>query len=109
MLKFSVAVARGFKKEDGTDWLNCCLFGERGEKLAQYLVKGTKVLVEGALRINKYEGKDGVIKYSSDIMVNTIEFTGGKNENTSSKQTSSNDFGSDSGITPVDDSDIPFK
>ena len=73
ILEFSVGVARGFKREDGTDWFNCALFGERAEKISPFLMKGTKVLIEGALRINSYE-KDGVKKYSTQILVNNLEF-----------------------------------
>lgn len=101
LLKFSVGVARGFKREDGTDWLNCSLFGDRAEKLASYLVKGTKVLTEGTLRINNYEAKDGTKKYSTDILVNNVEFIGGKKEDNNSSPAAE--------VTEVDDTDcIPF-
>jgi len=108
ILKFSVATARGFKKEDGTDWFNCALFGDRAEKLASYLIKGTKVLIEGAVRLNTYE-KDGVKKYSTEVMVSNVEFIGKKEgaNNTESNNQSSNSF-SNSGVTPLDDGETPF-
>lgn len=105
LLKFSVGVSRGYKKEDGTDWLNCTMFGERAEKITQYLVKGTKVLAEGTLRINKYDAKDGTTKYSTDILINNIEFIGGKKEE---NQEPAHESYQENEITPIDDSDIPF-
>lgn len=105
ILKFTVACARGFKKEDGTDFINCVLFGKRAEGLAAYLVKGVKVIVEGSLRLGSYEAKDGTKKYTTDIIVSNVEMIGGKG------QQASNETASDSGyddIQPVDDGIIPF-
>ena len=105
ILKWSVAVSKGYKKEDGVNWFNCVMFGERAEKLAQYLVKGTKVIVEGSLQLGSYEAKDGTKKYTTDIFVNNIEMLGGKENHTESAPTE--DY-KDKDITPIDDGDIPF-
>ena len=80
-LKFCVAVSRGFKREDGTDFINCTLWGKRAESLAAYIVKGTFVEVTGALRINKKDDK-----YYTEIRVDDIELVskgkGAGDENT---------------------------
>jgi len=116
LLKFSVGVARGFKREDGTDWINCSLFGERAEKLAPYLIKGTKVLVEGVIRINLYE-KDGAKKSFTEVLVNNVEFIGGKSDSTheqpNNKGTDTGKKTHSEGFTPVgsneiDDGEIPW-
>jgi single-strand DNA-binding protein len=73
-----VAVARGYKKDE-VDWFSCALFGDRAEKLAPYMLKGTKVLCEGSVQINSYM-KDGEKKYSTEIFINNIEFIGKKEE-----------------------------
>ncbi|MGV8982133.1 single-stranded DNA-binding protein [Clostridium sp.] len=99
LLKFSVAVNKGFKKEDGTNWFNCVMFGERGEKLAQYLVKGTKVIIEGSINLGTYDAKDGTKHYTTDLYVNNVEMIGGKKEENTSQ---------DDEITPINDQDIPF-
>ena len=103
ILKFSVAVKKGYKKDDGVNWFNCVLFGERGEKLAQYLVKGTKVIVEGSLQLGSYEGNDGTKKYTTDIFVNDVELDGNRKEENQENKSQEN-----SDITPIDDGDIPF-
>lgn len=99
ILKWSVAVKKGYKKDDGVNWFNCVMFGERGEKLAQYLVKGTKVIVEGSLQLGSYDSNDGVKKYTTDIFVDSVEFDGNKREEDNQEEPE---------VTPVTDFDIPF-
>jgi len=101
ILKFSVAVAKGYKKEDGTNWFNCVMFGDRAEKLAQYLTKGTKVIIEGSVQLGNYE-KDGVKHYTTDVFVNNVEMLGGNKEQ--AENTNNNE------VTPIECSDdsIPF-
>lgn len=104
ILKWSVAVKKGYKKDDGVNWFNCVMFGERGEKLAQYLVKGTKVIVEGSLQLGSYDGNDGTKKYTTDICVDNVELDGNKKEDNYSSNISET-TGQD--ITPSNE-DIPF-
>ena len=52
---FSVGVSAG--REAPTTWYRCSLWGTRGEKLAGYLTKGSKVTVAGMLTAGLYEGK----------------------------------------------------
>ena len=99
VLKWAIANKKGYKKDDGVNWINCVMFGDRCEKLAQWLVKGTKVIVEGNLQLDSYEGTDGVKKYTTEIFVNNVEFDGNKKE----EETSNND----DKATPID-GDIPF-
>ena len=107
ILKFSVGVARGFKREDGTDWFNCALFGDRAEKLSPYLVKGTKVIVEGTVRNNSYE-KDGIKKYSTEVLVGNVEMLGSKNESSTEYQGHETDRHENEGMQEVNGDDIPF-
>ena len=105
-----MAVSKGYKKDDGAMWFNCIMFGERCEKLAQYLVKGTKVICEGSLQLSSYEAKDGTKKYSTDIYIDNLEFVGGKADGNTHNEApkDTNTFADDSEITPIDDGDIPF-
>lgn len=105
ILKWSVAVSKGYKKDDGTNWFNCVMFGERAEKLAQYLTKGTKVICEGSLQLGSYEDKQGVKKHTTDIFISNVEMIGGKEnhqEASREKESSNNE------ATEIDSSDIPF-
>jgi single-strand DNA-binding protein len=54
---WSVAVEERTGKEKSTIWFDCSLWGKRGESLASYLTKGSKVAVSGDLGKREYEGK----------------------------------------------------
>ena len=107
ILKWSVAVSKGYKKDDGTNWFNCVMFGERCEKLAQYLVKGTKVICEGSLQLGSYEDKQGVKKHTTDIVISNVEMIGNREEHQKPTQEQDDNY-KDKDITPIDSSDIPF-
>lgn len=54
---FSAAYDIGWGDRKQTVWLDCSLWGERGEKLTQYLTKGSLVLVEGDIGTREHDGK----------------------------------------------------
>lgn len=54
---FSLAIDERRGGEKTTLWANCSMWGERGEKLAQYLTKGSSVAVAGPISLDVYEGK----------------------------------------------------
>jgi single-strand DNA-binding protein len=53
------------------------LFGKLGEIAGEYLKKGRQVYIEGSLRTNKYTDKDGIERYSTDIVANEMQMLGG--------------------------------
>lgn len=71
--------ATGEKKEE-TEWHRITVFGRTAEALAQYLKKGRQVHVEGRLRTRKYTDKDGVERYATEIVANTIQMLGTRAE-----------------------------
>lgn len=81
---FSIAVDRRLKK-DVTDFFNCVTFNKNAEFAEKYLRKGTKIVVEGEIHIDKYE-KDGVTKYATNIIANHIEFAESKKANEETKE-----------------------
>lgn len=74
--EFTIAVETKFSEDKReVAFLDCTLFGERGPKLIQYLVKGKNVFVEGRLRQEKWESKvDGKKKSKITIIVENVEF-----------------------------------
>lgn len=104
--RFSIAVNRRYKTEGGpeADFFDCTAFGERAGFVEKYLVKGTKILVEGELQNNNYTNRDGNKVYSMRIMVNGIEFA-------ESKKASTQQSPPDDGFVDVPDNgddEIPF-
>lgn len=64
---WSLAVDSGFGDNKTTIWLDCNLWGERGEKLALYLLKGTQVGVTGELGTREHDGKTYVTLRVADV------------------------------------------
>ena len=104
--RFSLAVNRRFKTEGGpeADFFDCTTFGERAGFVEKYLIKGTKILVEGELQNNNYTNRDGNKVYGMRILVNSIEFAESK-KSSAPQAPPSDDF-----VDVADDGDdeIPF-
>ena len=76
--RMTVATDRRFKDRDGnrqseTEWHNVSVFGRTAEIAQQYLRKGSEVFVEGRLRTRKYTGKDGVERYATEIICESLQ------------------------------------
>ncbi len=104
--EFCVAVDRRFEK-DKTDFINCQAWGNTGEFIGKYFVKGKEIALVGELHIDKYE-KDGENRYLTRVKVDNVEFCGSKNDNDSiSEKTNSSPAPAD--FEEIDDDeDLPF-
>ena len=56
------------EKQERTEWHRVVLFGRQAEIAGEYLKKGRSVYIEGRLQTRKYTDKDGVEKYSTEIV-----------------------------------------
>lgn len=56
-----------------TEWHNCVSFGKKAEFVENWIGKGTKLYIEGKIRTNKYEDKNGITQYRTQILVDVIE------------------------------------
>ena len=79
--RFSLAVDRRFKKdgEVTADFPNCVAFGKTAEFVEKYAHKGTIFVVEGRLQTGSYTNKDGQKVFTTDVIVEQIEFAESKN------------------------------
>lgn len=68
------------ERQERTEWHRVKLFGKLAEIAGEYLKKGRQVYIEGSLRTDKYTDKDGVEKYSTDIVANEMQMLGGGGE-----------------------------
>ena len=73
---FSIGVNVGTKSEPDTMWVDCQMWKERGEKLAPYLLKGTKVTVIGRVTLRKFVKQDGTHDASLQVSINDIDMHG---------------------------------
>ena len=60
--------------DDYPNFIDCTLFGSRAENLAPHLDKGSKVAIEGKLRQEQWESKDGQKRTKISIIIDSIEF-----------------------------------
>jgi single-strand DNA-binding protein len=74
---FSIAVNDPFLKEK-TQWVSCSIYGERGIKLSEHLLQGTKVFVVGRLNLETFVKKSGETGAKLKMRVSDIEFAGSK-------------------------------
>jgi single-strand DNA-binding protein len=76
---FSVATNRVWKDKNGVrqesaDYHNVVVFGRQAATAAQYLRKGSGVLVEGRLQTRSWDGPDGKKNYRTEIVADRIQF-----------------------------------
>lgn len=87
--KFSLAVKRNYKNEDGkygVDFINCSIFGKQAETLTNYTDKGSQIALDGRILTGSYEDKDGNTRYTTEVVVDRFDFIDKKNEETTEQQ-----------------------
>jgi single-strand DNA-binding protein len=75
---FTVAVNQSSKNQqtgewiESTDWFRVSVWGDRGERAAESLRKGSRVFVDGRFRTREYEANDGQKRLSLDVTADTV-------------------------------------
>lgn len=82
--RFTLAVDRRGKRQDGADqqtadFIGCVCFGRQAEFAEKYLRQGTKIAVTGRIQTGSYTNKDGQKVYTTDVILDDIEFAESKN------------------------------
>lgn len=107
--KFTLAVNRDFTNQNGereADFINCTTFKKTAENLANYQKKGGQIGIVGRIQTGSYEGQDGKRVFTTDVIVDRVEFLGSKQ---GEGQTNSNPpFQNNSGPMEVTENDLPF-
>ena len=65
--------------EDYANFVDCTMFGQRAQAIAQYLRKGLKVAIEGKLRYSSWE-RDGQKRSKLEVIVDDLEFMSSRND-----------------------------
>jgi len=66
------------ERQEETEWHRVTFFDRMAEIAGEYLKKGRPVYVEGRLKTRKYTDKDGVEKYSTEIVATDMQLLGGR-------------------------------
>ncbi len=89
--------------EDYPNYVNCVVFGRRAEAVAQYLTKGTKVVIEGKLRWSQWSDNDGKNRSKIEVIVDEIEFMPRNSSGSGASQPDASAYSAPT--TPVIDAD----
>src|SRR5262245_8634750 len=80
--EFGIATNRKWKGQDGqmkeeTCFVDCRCFNRGAETINQYMTKGQAILVDGHLRLDQWESKEGQKRSKLYVVVDTFQFMGG--------------------------------
>lgn len=101
--RFTLAVDR--MKKDEADFIGCVVFGKTAEFAEKYLRKGTKICGSGRIQTGSYTNKDGQKVYTTDVILERLEFAESK---ASQQETKPDGDGFMNIPDDVDDAGLPF-
>jgi len=89
---FSIATSESWKDQDGnmqerTEWHNIIAWRKLGEICAEWLKKGKKVFIEGKIQNRNYDDKNGVKRYITEIVAESLIMLDGAPKQASSSET----------------------
>ena len=108
--QYIVAVKKKIKDAEGNygaDFINCVAYGKIAENIANFFTKGREIAVTGSLTTGKYEDKQGVKRYTTDVLVNSFDFIGTAPKN-NTKDTGFNNRTMVDDMMVIDEGDVPF-
>lgn len=76
----------GAERQTETEWHNCTAFGNTAKVVQNYIKKGQQVFIEGNIKYEKYNDKNGVEKIATKIIVKQLVMLGSKNDNVEQQQ-----------------------
>ncbi len=113
--RFAIVVNREYSKEKEADFFNIVVWGKPAENVANYVQKGRLVGINGSLRNNNYEDKNGTKHYTIEVVANRVEFLdyAANKSNDSNYQVKQGNYNKQSdnmsGFQAIEgDDDIPF-
>jgi single-strand DNA-binding protein len=83
---FSIAVGYKSKEKETTEWIRIVSFGKLAGVCGDYLRKGSQVYIAGRMTTRKWQNKDGVEQFSTEVVAEHMQMLGGKSEESSPKK-----------------------
>lgn len=80
--RFTIAIDRRYKKEgeQRSDFVNCLAFGKTAEVMDKWFSKGNKIAIVGRIQTDSYENKEGQKVYTTDVIVENVDFIESKKD-----------------------------
>ena len=66
------------QRQEKTEWHRVVLWGKTAESLAEYLLKGRQIYVEGRLQTRQWDDKDGNKRYTTEVRADRVVLLGGR-------------------------------
>ena len=105
--RFSIAVDRRFAKEgeQTSDFINVVAFGKTAEFIEKYFHKGNRIGIVGRIQTGSYKKQDGTTVYTTDVIVENVEFVESKGGNNQQQPQPPADFVN---VPDIPDDELPF-
>ena len=97
--------------QERTEWHRVVLFNSLAEIADLYLLKGSKVYIEGSLRTRKWQDQTGNDRYTTEIVASELQMLDNKGNHSNLPASSTHESYKQDKVThadPFDDFDIPF-
>ena len=96
--------------QDKTEWHRCVMFGKSAEMSGELLKKGQLCYLEGKLQTRNWEDKDGVKRYTTEVICDIFTMLGRRIDNQNGQGQSQNEQGQAAPVTTDgdDEDDLPF-
>jgi len=95
--------------KENTEWHRVVVWDKQAEALAPFLVKGKRIVVEGKLMTRKWQDKDGVDKFTTEVKAAHITLLGGGDTaGAQEPETRTKPATQKPDMAPLTDDDIPF-
>lgn len=118
--RFSLACSSDFANRNGereTEFINCVAFGRLASTINRYCKKGTLISAGGRIRNGSYDAQDGTKRYTTDVVVDQMEFLGGRqgsdsnsvNNNIAYSPNGSDNLINSNNVETTDISEDPYK
>ena len=110
---FSLAVNRNFKSQNGereADFINCVIWRQQAENLANWAKKGALIAITGQIRTRNYEGQQGQRVYVTEVVAETFQLLESRKDREAghSQGYSQPDFSRQAEPMDISDDDLPF-
>ena len=82
-VQFNLAVNRNYTNKSGekqADFINCVVWRTQADNLVKYIRKGGLIGIEGEIQTRTYDDKNGIKKYITEVLCNSIEFLESKSQ-----------------------------
>ena len=110
---FTLAVNRPFKSQNGereTDFINCVIWRQQAENLANWAKKGALIGITGRIQTRSYENQQGQRVYVTEVVADSFQLLEFNKQNDQGRSQSHSQQGFERQAEPMDisDDDLPF-